>query len=90
MGLFLRFSGLPQRCTNSPTLEHFPCRENYNPLRFDSSPPVPICGGEGKIKSVKRNPFPWFPWWPPVDENHYLPILVLGILIALAVGYLVL
>jgi hypothetical protein len=30
---------------------------------------------------MKTNPFPWFPWWPKVDESHYLPILVLGIIL---------
>jgi hypothetical protein len=27
------------------------------------------------LKSVKTNPFPWFPWWPKVEESHYIPII---------------
>jgi hypothetical protein len=38
---------------------------------------------------VKRNPFPWFPWWPPIEESHYLPIIIIGVVIAAGVAYLV-
>ena len=43
-----------------------------------------------KIFLVKVNPFPWFPWWPKIEETHYLPILAIGVLLAAVVAYLVL
>jgi hypothetical protein len=33
---------------------------------------------------MKTNPFPWFPWWPEVEESHYTPIIMLGIILAAA------
>ena len=50
---------------------------------------VPEDVAKGKMNGVKRNPFPWFPWWPPIEETHYLPIFIVGILLALGIAYLV-
>jgi hypothetical protein len=29
-------------------------------------------------RRVKTNPFPWFPWWPKVEESHYIPIIIIA------------
>jgi len=34
-------------------------------------------------QSVKTNPFPWFPWWPKVEESHYVPIIAIATILAL-------
>jgi hypothetical protein len=39
--------------------------------------------GEG----VKTNPFPWFPWWPKVEESHYVPIIVIALVLAAVLIY---
>lgn len=31
------------------------------------------------------NPFPWFPWWPEVEENWYVPIIAIAIILAVVV-----
>jgi len=36
---------------------------------------------------VKSNPFPWFPWWPKVEESHYLPIIIIGAILAAILIY---
>jgi len=37
---------------------------------------------------VKTNPFPWFPWWPKVEESHYLPIIIIALILAAILIYL--
>ena len=39
---------------------------------------------------MKVNPFPWFPWWPKVEESHALPIIVIGIVLAAILAYFLL
>lgn len=36
---------------------------------------------------MKINPFPWFPWWPQIEESHALPIIVIGLTIAAVLIY---
>ncbi len=36
---------------------------------------------------AKVNPFPWFPWWPKVEESHLLPIMLIGIIAAAILAY---
>lgn len=36
----------------------------------------------------KTNPFPWFPWWPAMEESHYLRVIVLGFILGAALIYL--
>ena len=36
---------------------------------------------------VKTNPLPWFPWWPKMEESHYLPIIALGLVLAAVLIY---
>jgi hypothetical protein len=36
---------------------------------------------------VKTNPFPWFPWWPKVEESHYVPIIVIALVLAVVLIY---
>jgi hypothetical protein len=38
-------------------------------------------------RSVKTNPFPWFPWWPKVEESHYLPIIIIALVLAAVLIY---
>ena len=38
-------------------------------------------------ESVKTNPFPWFPWWPKVEESHYIPIIVIALVLAVVLIY---
>ncbi len=40
------------------------------------------------MKQMKQNPFPWFAWWPEVEENHYLFIIAAGIALAAILIYL--
>lgn len=35
-----------------------------------------------------RNPFPWFPWWPKLRQNHPLPVVLTGVAIAVILSYL--
>jgi hypothetical protein len=37
---------------------------------------------------MKKNPFPWFPWWPKVEESHQMRIIVLGIVLAMILIWL--
>jgi hypothetical protein len=39
------------------------------------------------VKTVKTNPFPWFPWWPKVEESHYVPIIVIALVLAVVLIY---
>ena len=43
--------------------------------------------GENEETEVKTNPFPWFPWWPKMEESHYLPIIALGLVLAAVLIY---
>jgi hypothetical protein len=36
---------------------------------------------------MKVNPFPWFPWWPKVEEGHALRIIVIGLVLAAILAY---
>jgi hypothetical protein len=36
---------------------------------------------------VKTNPFPWFPWWPKVEESHYVPIIIIALVLAVVLIY---
>jgi hypothetical protein len=38
-------------------------------------------------RRVKTNPFPWFPWWPKVEESHYVPIIVIALVLAAVLIY---
>jgi hypothetical protein len=38
-------------------------------------------------ESVKTNPFPWFPWWPKVEESHYVPIIIIALILAAILIY---
>jgi hypothetical protein len=38
-------------------------------------------------RRVKTNPFPWFPWWPKVEESHYVPIIVTAFVLAAVLIY---
>jgi hypothetical protein len=37
---------------------------------------------------MKTNPFPWFPWWPKIEESHVLPLIVVGIILGAVLIYL--
>lgn len=37
---------------------------------------------------LEVNPFPWFPWWPKVEESHIVFIIVFGMLGAVVLAYL--
>ena len=36
---------------------------------------------------MKTNPFPWFPWWPKVEESHYIPIIIIATILAAILIY---
>ena len=36
---------------------------------------------------MKTNPFPWFPWWPKVEESHYVPIIAIALVLAAVLIY---
>jgi hypothetical protein len=38
-------------------------------------------------RRVKTNPFPWFPWWPKVEESHYVPIIVIALVLTAVLIY---
>jgi hypothetical protein len=35
-----------------------------------------------------KNPFPWFPWWPKLQQNHLLPVVITAVAIALLLSCL--
>jgi len=35
---------------------------------------------------MKKNPFPWLPWWPEVDDRAW-PILVVGLILLVILIY---
>jgi len=39
------------------------------------------------LNAMKTNPFPWFPWWPKVEESHYIPIVVVALFLAAILIY---
>jgi hypothetical protein len=36
---------------------------------------------------MKENPFPWLPWWPKVEESHYLFVIAAGIVLGIILIY---
>jgi hypothetical protein len=36
---------------------------------------------------VETNPFPWFPWWPKVEESDSVPILMIALILAVVLIY---
>jgi hypothetical protein len=36
---------------------------------------------------MKTNPFPWFPWWPKMEESHSLLVIILGLTLAAVLIY---
>jgi len=35
-----------------------------------------------------KNPFPWFPSWPKLRQNHLLPVVLTAVAIALLLSWL--